>query len=135
MIGVVLAFATGLLGRGVGLDRDRAYYVTVTIVVAAYYPLFAVLGSSPPAIVLESLVAAVFLVLAVLGFRTSMWVVAGALAAHGGFDLVHGGLIANPGVPAYWPAFCAAYDVVAAGILAWLLTSRRTSARPAAAGP
>jgi hypothetical protein len=32
----------------------------------------------------------------------------------------HGQLIANPGVPAWWPAFCSAYDGVAAGYLAYL---------------
>jgi hypothetical protein len=31
-------------------------------------------------------------------------------------------LVANAGVPAWWPAWCLAYDVGAAGALAWLLT-------------
>jgi hypothetical protein len=31
-----------------------------------------------------------------------------AVAAHGGFDLVHGHLISNPGVPVWWPPFCLA---------------------------
>jgi hypothetical protein len=52
--------------------------------------------------------------------------VAAALALHGVFDLVHGSLIANPGVPLWWPAFCSTYDVAAAGYLAWLIVSRRT---------
>lgn len=37
----------------------------------------------------------------------------------------HGKVIANPGTPDWWPHFCSAYDVVAAGFLAWLLRSRR----------
>jgi hypothetical protein len=32
--------------------------------------------------------------------------------------------VANPGVPLWWPSFCMAYDVTAAGILAWLLLKK-----------
>jgi hypothetical protein len=41
-------------------------------------------------------------------------------------DLFHARLVDNPGVPDFWPAFCSAYDVVAAGWLAFVL---RTGAR------
>jgi len=77
---------------------------------------------------LESLVGAVFLALAAAGFRSSLWVVVAALAGHGIFDLAHGSLIANPGVPGWWPAFCLMYDVTAATYLAWLLTRGRIRA-------
>ena len=33
----------------------------------------------------------------------------------------HGHIVANAGVPVWWPAWCLAYDVGAAGALAWLL--------------
>jgi hypothetical protein len=110
----------------VRLDRDRAFYPTVAIVIASLYSLFAVIGGSTRALVVESTVGAGFIALAVFGFRTSLWMVAAALALHGLFDLVHGSLIANPGVPLWWPAFCLTYDVAAAGYLAWLIVSRRT---------
>lgn len=129
LIGALLALAAGLLGSVVGMDRDRAYYPTMTIVVASYYVLFAVLGESPHAILLESVVGMVFLIAAVAGFKSSLWVAAAALVGHGVFDLVlHGRIIANPGMPAYWPAFCATFDVVAGAYLAWRLASRRTAA-------
>jgi hypothetical protein len=51
------------------------------------------------------------------------------LGGHGVFDWVHHSLIANPGVPAWWPAFCGAADVGLAGALAVLLLRRRISAR------
>ena len=38
---------------------------------------------------------------------------------------IHGRLIVNPGVPVWWPAFCGAYDVVAAAYLAFLLLRPR----------
>jgi hypothetical protein len=128
LVGAVLALAVGLLARGTALDRDRAFYPTVTIVVGSYYALFAVVGGAMPVLVAEALVGVVFLILAVIGFRTSLWVVMAALAGHGLFDLVHGHVLSNPGLPTWWPAFCLTYDVTAAGFLAWLLKSGRVRA-------
>ena len=128
IIGVSLALAVGALATTAHLDRDRAFYPTVTIGVASYYVLFAVLGASAHTLVLESLAAMVFLVSAVFGFRSSLWVVVAALAGHAIFDFVHGTILPNPGVPAWWPEFCGAYDVTAAGYLAWLLRRRRIPA-------
>ena len=128
-VGVILALAVGLLMTALGFDRDRSFYPTVTIVIAFIYALFAVMGGSTSALLLESVVGVGFLVVAVLGFKSSLWLVALALAAHGVFDAVHGRMITNPGVPAFWPGFCAAYDVTAGAYLAWLLKTQRVRAR------
>ena len=80
--------------------------------------MFAVMGGSNEALVIESLVVVVFLAVAVAGFRLSLWLVVAALLAHGIFDFVGGAAIANPGVPIWWPQFCLTYDVTAAGYLA-----------------
>jgi hypothetical protein len=129
LIGIALALAVFLFARLSGFDRDRAFYPTVTIVVAHYYVLFAVMGGQ--GLGPEVLVMALFAAAAVAGFKTSLWVVAAALAGHGAFDLVHARLIDNPGVPAFWPNFCMSYDVMAAACLGWLLI-RRPSKRLAA---
>ena len=121
LVGVLLAFTVGLMATAVGLDRDRAFYPTVTIVIASYYALFAVMAGSTQALVLESLAGAVFLTVAVVAFKSSLWLVVGALAGHGILDFVHDRLISNPGVPPWWPPFCLAYDVTAAIYLARLL--------------
>jgi hypothetical protein len=131
LVGAFLAFSVGLFATGLGLDRDRAFYPVVTMVIASYYALFAVMGASTHALVLESLAGAVFLAIAVSGFRWSLWVVVVALAAHGMFDLTHAAVISNPGVPHWWPEFCLTYDVTAAMYLAWLLKSGRIRAAPA----
>ena len=124
-IGVALALAVGTgLGTAVGLDRDRAFYPTVQIVVASYYALFAVMGASGPIVLVESLVAGAFVLVAVIGFKTSLWLVAAALAGHGVFDFVHSLMIENPGVPMWWPGFCGAFDVTAGAYLAALLMKR-----------
>ena len=116
------------MGTGSGLDRDRAFYPVVTIVIASLYALFAVMGASTHALVVESLVGAVFVAVAVTGFKRSLWFVVVALAAHGVFDLTHAAAISNPGVPSWWPEFCLAYDVTAAAYLAWLLKTKRVRA-------
>jgi hypothetical protein len=72
LVGALLAFSVGLFATGAGLDRDRAFYPVITIVIASYYALFAVMGASTHALVLESLAGAVFLVVAVTGFRWSL---------------------------------------------------------------
>jgi hypothetical protein len=121
LAGIVLALTVSGLATLVGLDRDRAFYPTVLVVIASYYVLFAVMGGSGHALVTETVVLAGFLLAALIGFKRSLWLVVVALAAHGIFDSFHGRLVANPGVPAWWPAFCLTYDVTAAAFLAWLL--------------
>jgi len=130
-IGVALAVGVTIFARLVGLDRDRAFYPTILIVIAILYDLFAVMGGSTKALLVETLVGCVFAASAVLGFKGSLWIVAAGLAGHGVFDLFHGHLISNPGVPRFWPAFCGSYDVAAGACLAWLL--KRSSIKSRAA--
>jgi hypothetical protein len=49
LVGGLLALTVGALATLVHLDRDRAFYPTVLIVVASYYALFAVMTGSPHA--------------------------------------------------------------------------------------
>lgn len=128
LIGFALAFVVGVFGTVVSLDRDRAFYPTAMIVIASLYVLFAAMGAPPHTLVTELAVGAVFIGVATWGFKSSLWLVVLALAAHGIFDFFHGALVPNPGVPAWWPEFCLAYDVVAAAYLAWLLVRGRVRA-------
>lgn len=130
IVGAVLAFCFGLFGSLVRLDRERAFYPTIMIVIALLYALFAAIGGSLEALALEAVPISLFILAAVLGFKRSLWLVVAALIGHGLFDAVHGHVISNPGVPAWWPAFCSAYDIVAGLYLAWLLKRARVSARP-----
>ena len=124
LIGVVLAVVVGGIASLLRLDRDRAFYLSVLIVIASYYGLFAVMGDADRALPIEVTVAAGFLAVSGLGFRRSLWIVVAGLVAHGIFDALHDQVITNPGVPAWWPQFCLTYDVVAAGYLAALLLRR-----------
>lgn len=121
LVGLLGAIAVGLFASRVGFDRDRAFYPTVMIVIAFLYVLFALQAGSTEAVLSELLVATPFVVAATVGFKKSQWLVVAALAGHGAMDLVHHYLIANPGVPAFWPGFCSTYDFAAAAYLAALL--------------
>lgn len=126
VIGIALSMGVATFARLVGFDRDRAFYPTVLIVIASYYVLFAAMTGSVETVLSESILMGMFVVAAVAGFKGRPWIIVAALAAHGVQDAVHGSIIANAGVPAWWPAWCLAYDVGAAGALAWLL--RRANA-------
>ena len=128
LVGTVLALAVGIFATALGLDRDRAFYPTVAIVVAAYYALFAVMGGSHEALVIESLVGVAFVVAAATGFKSSLWIVAGGGPGHGIFGVARGGAPPNPGGPAGGAPVFLAYDVTAAAYLAWLIRSGRVRA-------
>jgi hypothetical protein len=127
-IGIILGIAVGIFSTFVGLDRDRALYPAILIVIASYYSLFAVMGGSTNPIIVETLVGLVFVTIAAVGFRTNLWIVAAAIIAHGIFDLFHHLIIQNPGLPTFWPMFCMSIDVVLGAYLAFRLSRRKISA-------
>ena len=133
LVGFGLALAVALFARAIGLDRGRAFYATVAIVVATYYVLFAVMGGSMQALAIESAVMIGFVLAAALGFKRSSWLIAACLAGHGVFDALHGVLYENAGVPEWWPAFCGTYDVAAAVFMVLLSPARTGQSLPASA--
>lgn len=117
-IGVLLAVAIFRFTSFVGMERERGFYPVVLMVVASYYDLFAVMGGSTAALLGELGATVAFVALASVGFRRNLWIVAAGLTGHGLFDFVHAALIANAGVPDFWPMFCGAFDVTAGAYLA-----------------
>ena len=88
LIGVGLAVVVCAFARLVGFDRERVFYPMLVTVIATYYILFAVIGSSTRAPALESLITGAFLALAVAGFKTNLWLIVATLAGHGVFDFL-----------------------------------------------
>jgi len=82
-IGSLLSLVVSVFARSVGLDRDRAFYPTVLIVIASYYVLFAVMGGTVHSLIIESTLMAAFLLAAVAGFKFNQWIVVAALVGHG----------------------------------------------------
>jgi hypothetical protein len=134
LIGVLLALGVSVGATLVGLDRDRGFYTTQALVIGSVYLLFAVMAGSAHALGSEAVGFVVMAILAIVGFRTSFWLVVVAIGGHGAFDLIHPHVVTNPGVPAWWPMFCMSYDVTAALYLAWLLRRSSPAVRRPSAG-
>ena len=117
LIGLILSLAVAGFATVIGFDRERVFYPTVLIVIASYYVLFAAAGASAHTLLIEVAIASCFLLVAVLGFKKSFWIIPGALVGHGVFDFFHRFFIDNPGVPRWWPGFCLAFDGVLAARL------------------
>ena len=133
LIGVFLALGVPAFCRAIGFlssaERERLFWAMILIVVAHYYILFGAIGmtttgGSHEPLIYELIASCVFIAAAVLGFRTSMWIVALALAGHGVFDFFHARIIRDPGVPVWWPAFCMSFDVAAGVVMMVRLRTR-----------
>jgi hypothetical protein len=98
--------------------------------VAGYYVLFAAMSGSTETLVVESIVTAAFVLVALIGLMRNLWLVVASLGGHGVFDAFHDLVYVNTGVPDWWPAFCLAFDVVAAGVLAALIAGGKVAVRP-----
>lgn len=66
------------------------------------------------------------LLCALTSIRRSAIVVGIFWILHGAFDLLHARLLLNPGLPAWYPVWCCAIDVVVGAYLLWLSTSLPT---------
>ena len=130
IVGVLSAAGVGLFAHAVGYDRDRAFYATVLTVVGILYVLFAAMAGGQGVIV-EISFFGFFAAMAAVGFRSTLWIVVAGLALHGLFDFARFSFLAAPGAPLWWPAFCGAYDLVAALGLAALLLKRQDADRRA----
>jgi hypothetical protein len=90
------------------------------------YVLFAVMAGASHTIIIEGIIAGAFIAVAVVGTRRSNHraaglLVAGGLAVHGVYDLVHSSIVSNPVVPGWWPPFCGVVDISLAG---WVIVLR-----------
>lgn len=118
LVGLALAPAVAAFAMLVGFDRDRSFYPLQLIVFALLYMLFAAIAGGGTLLLAETPGLLLFGAAAVVGFRTNLWIVVAGLFGHGLFDTMHGEIVANPGVPLWWPAFCLGYDATAAACLA-----------------
>ncbi len=129
-IAIGAALALGVCGLGViaGFERDRAFYPVMLIVIASYYDLFAVIGGDRGVLGIEIAISLGFAALAVLGFRANLWLTVVGLLGHAGLDFFHGHVVTNPGLPVWWPMFCATFDAVAGLYLLRALAFKRIGA-------
>ena len=98
------------------LDDVTVYALGLTLIAAVYIG-FAVADGRSTVIAVETVVAAVFVVLAAASVTGSEWLLVAGLAGHGLKDAWQHrtGFVANT---RWWPPFCAAVDFVAAALIA-----------------
>jgi hypothetical protein len=96
---------------------DATVYALGLVLIAAVYIGFAVADGRGRVIAVETVVAAVFVVIAAVAVTGTEWLLMAGLAGHGLKDLWQHrtGFVANT---RWWPPFCATVDFVAAGIIA-----------------
>jgi len=100
-------------------------YALGLALIAAVYIGFAVADGRPPVIVVECVVAAVFVVLAAAGVTGSAWLLVVGFVGHGLKDLWQhrSHYVANT---RWWPPFCLVVDwVVAAAMVVLIIVSIR----------
>lgn len=92
-------------------------YALGLVLIAAVYIGFSVADGRWKVIAVETVVAAVFVVVAAVGVTGSAWLLVAGLAGHGVKDLWQHRtqFVANT---RWWPPFCASVDVVVAAVLA-----------------
>lgn len=117
-IGIVLALLVAIFAKATRFDHDRSFYPTVLIVIASYYVLFAFMHGE--GVLTEVIVASIFLLAAVVGIFYLPIVTGLGIIVHGSFDLLYPVIINNPGVPLWWPAFCAGVDIALGAWVIWL---------------
>jgi len=109
-VGISLAVLLAILSRVTKFDKDRSYFATLLIIIATYYVLFAFMSSE--ALITEIVIASVFSEVALAGALRWPILLGIGILLHGVFDYYHGHFINNSGVPEWWPAFCAGFDIV-----------------------
>jgi hypothetical protein len=123
LIGAVCGIVTAFVLFRSGMLRERSGAAMLLAAIAAFYPVFAVIEADPLAILLHLAICAGFTALALRGFRDGLYLIAGGLIAHGIFDV--GLMFTQITGPAWWPPFCASFDIIAgASILRLIQTGK-----------
>lgn len=129
LVGILLGIATIVLARKI--NGESWAYSAIVISLPLIYVVFALFAGDYSVAVMELLLGAPFIIGGVvcLIFRLPMSaIIIGILwVAHGVFDLMHNQLFVNPGVPEWYPFFCAAVDVVIGGYVIWLASRLRNA--------
>ena len=123
LIGGVLATLTGGALWRLSLLHRAGIIGLIMIAIAGFWPLFAVASGDDTQLVVHMALFAAFGAAAVFSHKLGIAGLAAILMAHG---LLNVALCTTPHPgPIWWPAFCAAYDVVLGAILLLSLTLRK----------
>lgn len=118
----VLTIVSARIIRG-----QRWLYAIGLLTLPSLYAFFALQAGEPAVGIKEMMYGIPFVVagllFALVSIRRSAVLVGAFWILHGFYDLIHSRLIANAGVPGWYPVWCFSVDVVIGAYLVWL--SRR----------
>lgn len=111
LIGVALSAPFLAIAWWTGIGRERAFYATLMMAIAFFYPVFAI-GTDLATLVINSSVAALFICAAFYGYARRAWILPVAFAVHAAFDVG----VAHLGTPApdWWAGLCIGVDLTLA---------------------
>jgi hypothetical protein len=122
LVGAAVGVLTILIARTI--RGERWLYSLGLLTLPGLYAFFALKAGEQSVGVREMIYGAPYviagLVFAFVSVRRSAVVVGAFWLLHGLYDLVHGQLITNPGVPVWYPIFCFTVDAVIGAYLLWL---------------
>ena len=114
ILGLLIAFIAIAMAKDVGLP-PRAFALSLTVL-PAIYMLFALMVGDLGAMALEFAYGLPYFMLGYLcfkrGFKGSGMVVVALWALHAVYDVYHHLLVANAGVPFWYPALCLGFDIM-----------------------
>ena len=114
ILGLLIAFIAIAMAKDVGLP-PRAFALGM-VVLPAIYMLFALMVGDMGAMALEFAYGLPYFVLGVIcfkrGFKGSGLLVVALWAVHAAYDVFHHVLVANAGVPFWYPALCLGFDIM-----------------------
>jgi len=122
-LGVLVSVTTIILVRFVGMTRERSLFPSALIAIASFYVVFAIQAEQTNTIIINVFVTAAFILLSILGFVRSLWLVVFGLIAHGIFDAAYAVSGMSP-APDWWGVFCIAIDVIWGLALAVLIMQK-----------
>jgi len=127
LLAALIGAACGAVIIGVmyrlGMLAERSGAAVLLAAIALFYPVFAAAEGNWISFTLHAAIFVGFAMLAARAYTKGMLLLAGGLIAHGMFDIAIG-VIAAPG-PAWWPAFCAALDIVAGVMMIQLIQQKK----------
>lgn len=119
--GVVLAVGSIVAIRFVRAQAEHSGYVFALVVAAFIYLIFGLRSGSSSWLLIEALGLVLFSAVAVSSLKFPRWILACGWLAHIVWDVAlhrHSGSGGMGFVPEWYPATCAAYDLVIASYLA-----------------
>jgi hypothetical protein len=111
---------TAWIGWSSWIPDPLAFHSVSLAVIGAIYMGFAFSDGRLSIMILELTAATVFIVLALLGLWWAPACLAVGLILHAIWDLAHRPSAVTTKLPNWYPPFCAAYDLVFAGVFLYL---------------